>query len=97
MTEERGRDKLAPPMLYGLMEKNYSEQFTAWISKGGNNRRQSDSQSNLTAHGFVGVIYRGEKSEALTTPWAFAFREHLFEDKEQDCSPDRWDRVYQRV
>src|SRR5262245_24235 len=37
MTAGLGRRKLAPTTLYGLVEKNYNEQFTAWILKEVNN------------------------------------------------------------
>ena len=76
MTAGPGPRKLAPITLYGLVPKNYSEQFTAWISKGANNPAGSPVTRSHTARLF-GLIAEGEKWDALITPLAFTFRGQL--------------------
>src|SRR5260370_11723516 len=49
-----GRRKLAPTTLYGLVAKNYSEQFTAWTSKGGNSSGES---LPVTKHSLFSLLW----------------------------------------
>ena len=97
MTAEAGQRKLAPTTLYGLAEKNYTEQFTAWISKEASNPTPEGARSHSGRVTFGGTAFAACFIQQLTrrhvTDPVDAFPSRR-EDKEQDRSRGRSDRVY---
>src|SRR5512132_4628098 len=61
MTAGHGRRKLAPTTLYGLVAKNYTEQFTAWTSKGAKNPAGSLPVTKVSCRTSFGPITEDDK------------------------------------
>ena len=66
MTAEAGQRKLAPTTLYGLAEKNYTEQFTAWISKEASNPTPEGARSHSARVTFGGTAFAACLIQQLT-------------------------------